>query len=186
MDTVLDLPEISLNMRPCDAEALTMLVKKLNYPTVVEIGSFVGASALVMAAAGAQRVYCIDTWDGRGDPNDIATRIYAEHGWQAVVEQFAKNTRGKMLWKIVPMRGDSQFYAKFSFPVDMVYVDGCHSYRAVAADIDAWWPHVKPGGIIAGHDYDPYWPGVVKAVDAFGGCQKVNDESTVWWRQKDA
>jgi hypothetical protein len=34
----------------------------------------------------------------------------------------------------------------------------------VKADILAWMPLLKEGGVMAGHDYDPGWPGVVQAV----------------------
>lgn len=37
--------------------------------------------------------------------------------------------------------------------LDFVYLDGDHEYSAVMADLEAWWPLVKPGGIIAGHDW---------------------------------
>ena len=37
--------------------------------------------------------------------------------------------------------------------LDFVYVDANHSYPAVAADLHAWWPKVRPGGFLAGHDY---------------------------------
>ncbi|MCC6809954.1 MAG: class I SAM-dependent methyltransferase [Deltaproteobacteria bacterium] len=39
--------------------------------------------------------------------------------------------------------------------LDFVYIDGDHSYNGVTADLKAWWPLVKPGGIIAGHDWIP-------------------------------
>ena len=37
--------------------------------------------------------------------------------------------------------------------LDFVYIDGNHDYGPVLADMDAWWPKVKPGGIFAGHDF---------------------------------
>jgi predicted O-methyltransferase YrrM len=37
--------------------------------------------------------------------------------------------------------------------VNMVFIDGDHSYEGCAGDIRAWLPHVKPGGIMAIHDY---------------------------------
>jgi len=37
--------------------------------------------------------------------------------------------------------------------VDMVFVDGDHSYEGCRGDVEAWLPHVKPGGIIAIHDF---------------------------------
>jgi hypothetical protein len=52
---------------------------------------------------------------------------------------------------------------------DMVFIDGDHSYQAVKNDIDLWYPKVKDGGYIGGHDYD--YPGldfgVKQAVDEF-------------------
>lgn len=36
---------------------------------------------------------------------------------------------------------------------DFVYVDARHDFKGVAADLEAWWPKVRCGGIMAGHDY---------------------------------
>ena len=37
--------------------------------------------------------------------------------------------------------------------LDVVYIDARHDYHSVYADLVAWFPHVKQGGIIGGHDY---------------------------------
>jgi len=37
--------------------------------------------------------------------------------------------------------------------LDFVYVDGCHQYESVLQDMSIWWPKIRPGGILAGHDY---------------------------------
>lgn len=67
---------------------------------------------------------------------------------------------------------------------DVVFVDGDHSYRGAKGDILAWLPNIKPGGIIAVHDYNKKqvyqsgqiqgkamhplpWPGVDRAVRKF-------------------
>ena len=51
-----------------------------------------------------------------------------------------------------------------------VYVDGDHSYEGAKADILAWWPKIRPGGYMCGHDYVPHMSGVVRAVtEIFGG-----------------
>ena len=34
-----------------------------------------------------------------------------------------------------------------------VYIDGDHSYEACLADMTAWWPKVRSGGVMSGHDY---------------------------------
>lgn len=37
--------------------------------------------------------------------------------------------------------------------VDFVYLDARHDYTSVSADIAAWWPKLRTGGILAGHDF---------------------------------
>jgi predicted O-methyltransferase YrrM len=51
--------------------------------------------------------------------------------------------------------------------MDMVFIDGDHSYIGVCDDIHAWQSKVKPGGYLGGHDYDNQdspFPGVKLAV----------------------
>lgn len=56
--------------------------------------------------------------------------------------------------------------------VDFVFIDADHVYQSVRNDVLAWLPKVKPGGIIAGHDYNP--PHEVKrAVDEIFGSKVV-------------
>jgi len=68
-------------------------------------------------------------------------------------------------------------------PVDIVFIDGDHTYDGCTGDILGWLPHIRPGGLIAVHDYrkgdiptgpdgfnadGPHplvWPGVDEAVD---------------------
>lgn len=72
--------------------------------------------------------------------------------------------------------------ARFLFSartVDMVMLDGDHRADAVASEIEAWTSAIRPGGILAGHDFAPAWPGVVEAVEAwFPGRYRVY--GTVW------
>jgi predicted O-methyltransferase YrrM len=48
--------------------------------------------------------------------------------------------------------------------LDAVFIDADHAYESVSKDIDAWRPKLKAGGILAGHDFNPDFPGVVRAV----------------------
>ena len=44
--------------------------------------------------------------------------------------------------------------------VDFVYLDARHTYDAVREDLQAWWPKIREGGILAGEDYmesDEVW-----------------------------
>lgn len=53
----------------------------------------------------------------------------------------------------------------------MVMLDGAHDAPSVRADIAAWWPKLKPGGVLCGDDYRPEFPGVVAAVQGVFGDQ---------------
>lgn len=48
--------------------------------------------------------------------------------------------------------------------LDFVFIDADHTYESVSKDISAWLPKVKPGGIIAGHDFSNQYPGIIQAV----------------------
>jgi predicted O-methyltransferase YrrM len=63
--------------------------------------------------------------------------------------------------------------------IDFLFIDGDHSYAAVAQDISLWLPLMNPGGVISGHDYHIY-PGVDQAVDERFGSAVVNPVGSIW------
>jgi hypothetical protein len=90
----------------------------------------------------------------------------------------------------VPM-GCSSLRAAALFPpksVDFVFLDAAHDEESVRADLAAWWPTIKPGGVMAGHDYDPFWVGVRRAVDEFFRLSEWGARSSLvpncWWVEK--
>jgi len=67
--------------------------------------------------------------------------------------------------------------------LDMVFIDGDHSFEGVARDIEAWKPKVKYGGWIGGHDYgDPAFPGVRQAVRLFWDDVET-DMNLTWFKR---
>jgi len=53
--------------------------------------------------------------------------------------------------------------------LDFIFIDAGHTFEEVLADITAWLPKVKQGGIIGGHDFSTNWPGIEMAVrETFG------------------
>ncbi len=70
--------------------------------------------------------------------------------------------------------------------LDMVFIDGLHTYEAVVEDIREWKPKLKDGGILAGDDYNRYYPGVVQAVDEEGGFEHIKTDKRnprrIWWK----
>jgi predicted O-methyltransferase YrrM len=55
--------------------------------------------------------------------------------------------------------------------VDFVYIDGSHEYENVIKDLHYFWYTLKPGGILAGHDW--HSPGVRRAVEEFAERRRM-------------
>lgn len=69
--------------------------------------------------------------------------------------------------------------------LDFVYIDGDHRPQHVLHDLTNWWAKIKPGGILAGHDFlcpgedDGLWgPGIQLAIQAF--FNETQAESNVY------
>jgi predicted O-methyltransferase YrrM len=68
--------------------------------------------------------------------------------------------------------------------LDFVYIDGNHRYEYAKKDIKLYYPLVKHGGVIGGHDYVFWKNGVVRAVSEFVRQHDIKDFHTVfpdWW-----
>ena len=65
--------------------------------------------------------------------------------------------------------------------LDFVFIDADHGFEAVQNDIDFWWPKIRGGGILCGHDYP--WKSVENAVKSRLDFYVVADlgENAIWW-----
>jgi len=68
--------------------------------------------------------------------------------------------------------------------IDFCFIDGSHEYGDVKKDIIAWLPKVKKGGMLAGHDYDISWKGVMNAVDETLGKENITTNKSVYIYEK--
>lgn len=139
----------------------------------VEIGSWKGRSASYMAVEIFNsrkniKFDCVDTWCGSVehlDPNSFYfhQELITDKDW--LYYQFLQNTR-PVCDIITPIRMTSldavSLYENRS--LDFIFIDASHEYEDVKKDIIGWYPKLKLGGIIAGHDYTSY-DGVKQAVD---------------------
>lgn len=88
--------------------------------------------------------------------------------------------------------GDSQLMSWDMGPIDFVFVDADHAEASVAADIRNWHGRLKPGGIVAFHDYGndhmPWCKGVRPAVDAWdwSGWTELDVPGSIKAFRKDA
>merc|ERR1712139_708224 len=75
--------------------------------------------------------------------------------------------------------------------IDVVFIDGAHDFNSVVRDLKVWWPRLRFGGYIAGHDFSMSDPGIMEAIWLFftvhASQQRVHvflDSDYVWWVQK--
>lgn len=142
------------------------MVRQHDNALFVEVGSWQGKSAAFMAVEILNqnkniKMHCVDTWEGSTEHKDqeiIQTR--------SLYDTFLNNIE-PVKHVITPVRLASRDAARTfeDDSIDFVFIDAAHDYESVREDIYSWYPKVKPGGIIAGHDKT--WPGVVKAVNEF-------------------
>jgi hypothetical protein len=140
----------------------------------VEIGAYLGRSTAYLASrilrSGKRiRVYVVDLWDG-WFWNDDRQALPMNEGTD-VFWHFMRNMRQQGLDEVLcPLKMSSDKAALLfdDASLDFVFVDGDHGYEAVKRDLHGWFPKVKPGGVLAGHDYiNNDFPGVRKAADEF-------------------
>ncbi len=126
---------------------------------LVEVGCLLGRSTCYLAtkireSGKAITVYAVDT--GRGSPSDVTGWEIAPSLGGEYAGTFHRNLIGCGLTDlVVPIVTESTRAARLFPPgsVDFAFIDGDHQYESVLADLRAWWPKVKPGGLLAGHDY---------------------------------
>jgi len=136
------------------------------YPVVVNIGAGVGTSSLAFLEARWDiNVVTVDN-QLEEPPVDSGSSLRKE---EAALREAGMWGQGRHH----QVYGDSKDIGKtWVDPVDMVFVDGDHSYEGCRGDIEAWTPHVRVGGVIAIHDYnalhrgdDTWYAPIVSAVD---------------------
>lgn len=147
----------------------------------VEVGVFRGEMSAELLRRPGLFLYMVDPWESsRSQPKHPRRRATQEDIYREArsVTAFAVLRRS-----IIRGRSLDAALAFKDGSLDFVFIDADHSYEAVRADIAAWTPKLKPGGLLSGHDYSPPgwysargWPGVVRAVDEFVSTQGLSLE----------
>ena len=143
----------------------------------VEVGTWVGSSALVLAEH-FTKVFCVDHWEG--NPGDRIGEIAQRHGHDELISAFCRNMESRLFRTVFPVYGHSDFWAAaWPRPVALVFIDGDHRYDQVKSDILLWKRSVAPGGCLAGHDYGTF-PDVTRAVNELIPPRELRVVGNVW------
>jgi hypothetical protein len=61
--------------------------------------------------------------------------------------------------------------------ITSLYIDDGHHYAELLLNLECWYPRMKPGGLIFGHDFWANCPGVIEAVNEFFGTRNLAFET---------
>ena len=157
------------------------LFSKLGLKRGAEVGVYRGRYShdLLTKIEGLEHLTGVDAWElykGYKDYDKIED-IQDAH-------REASETYKKFGDKATLIQGWSTEVAK-TIPdesLDFVFIDANHAYEYVVADIAAWAPKVRRGGIVYGHDFDDYskhhkrwvFMNVVNAVEGWVKSNKIH------------
>lgn len=126
------------------------LVAALRPETVVELGTQSGVSYFCFCQSAFEqgvstRAFAVDTWKG-----DAHTQAYDDSVWEAVNTHNQEHYAGfstllRMYFQEALRRFEDESIA-------LLHIDGFHTYDAVRADFESWYPKVRPGGVVLFHD----------------------------------
>lgn len=142
------------------SEELKVLAEEaINCDNIIEVGSWLGRSARVLALS--KRLWCVDQFDGKLDG-----KAKSQIGEKSQLDQFKENIKFQ---NVRVVQGNSVEMAK-EFKddlVDTVFIDAGHTEEECYNDLVAYFPKVRIGGKMLVHDYCKEWLSVIGAVNKF-------------------
>ncbi|XP_061357431.1 uncharacterized protein LOC133301751 [Gastrolobium bilobum] len=170
------------------------LIRSVRPRTIVEVGTFLGASALHMAELTRRfglktQILCIDDFRGWTGFRDRFKNIPVINGDVLLYYQFLQNVvtfNGTESVLPIPYSSGSALMKLCEWGVlaELVEIDAGHDFFSAWSDINRGYQILRPGGVIFGHDYFTAADnrGVRRAVDLFARIHslKVKIDGQHW------
>jgi hypothetical protein len=162
-----------------------LALNKLEFTTGIEIGVRKGGNTKQICLANPffarGKFVALDCWQEVADEPTFNDKAYAtgelDRQYESVVKMFEPYPYIDVV-RDFSVEGSERFEDEY---FDFCYIDAAHDYRNVMKDLETWWPKIKSGGVLAGHDWFPdkrVWRnvpvGVYEAVADF--CKEVGTE----------
>jgi len=124
-------------------------IRKLKPKLMVELGTHRGTSYFTMCQTISQyskstKAFAVDTWQGEAHAG-----FYDESVYKAVASE---NQKYKSFSTLLRCTFDEALSKFENGSVDLLHIDGYHTYEAVKHDFESWLPKLAPGATVLFHD----------------------------------
>lgn len=120
----------------------------------VEVGTFTGEFSKEIMELWGGTLYMVDVWSplNNNEYNDSSNHGNFQKGaiFGAAIDNISGYENRAIMIRANSEKA-SEIFADES--LDFVYIDANHAYDYVVQDIQLWYPKIKPGGCLCGHDY---------------------------------
>lgn len=163
------------------------IINKRGYRKCAEIGVFKGRfSKFLLERCKEISIICVDTWSGIGMSDWVIDGFNGDKEYENLKNFFDNNYPGRVtLIRKTSSEASLEIQEEY---LDFIYIDASHDYESTLNDLNNWYPKLRKGGTISGHDYSNCRSKKVKrAVDEFFCNKKVNittDKCKCWWVTK--
>lgn len=189
---------------PLSMEKRELFPYVLNHLGLLEVGLEVGVregmfSEHLLSFWKGRLLYSVDPWRNFPGPvyKDIANVTQNQHDrlYMDTIRRLELFGDRSVIWRLTSKEAEGLVSDS---SLDFCYIDGDHSYQGVVQDLNLWYPKIKSGGVLAGHDFIPDGDydfgsfGVRRAVNEFVGhldgklviSNEPNDKFPSWFIMK--
>ena len=131
------------------------LIQKNKYKTIVEVGVYQGILAkYLLNECKLTKYYMVDPWVVYLEPEGTIGKIKSQEEWERTFRKVLKVVKKhEEVVKILRMTSKEASEKFKSLSIDLGFIDARHVFDHVVEDIRLWWPIVRIGGTLSGHDF---------------------------------
>jgi hypothetical protein len=169
---------------------ITRVPARDELPALLNARDLLGRGAEIGVKLGAYSDELLTNWHGSelisidpwlsADPEEYVDRSNVSQEefdsyYERTCQRLAAHGSRSSIWRMTSVQAAARVA---DHSLDFVYIDARHDYDSVLEDLEAWAGKVRPGGILAGHDYvDGDLPEgkfyVKSAVDEYFGARGI-------------
>ncbi|MES2924210.1 MAG: class I SAM-dependent methyltransferase [Verrucomicrobiota bacterium] len=175
--TLQSFPSAGASVSPMECAALAALSRLIGASRVFEFGTYKGVSTtqLALNVGDGGMVFTLDLPEDHPAyslpiPKPEERAIAAEGGKGILIPR-------DLVDRVTFLSSDSATFdeSPYHATIDLVFVDGAHSFEYVKSDSEKGWKMLRPGGILAWHDCTPSHADVVRYIkESHLGAQRVS------------